>query len=311
MLLSSGTDLHAAYPDRAIKWVVPYAAGGGADVIARLVANAMSATLRQPIVIENRPGASTNLAADSVAKAEADGYTLLSADNGTLVNNRALFAKLPFDSDQDLLPIGLLARFQLVLTASTKSAINSASEFVMRARAAPDALNFGSPGVGSPHHLAMARLMKETGLRLTHVPYRGVAPLSTDLLSGNVESAIIDFAAGSQLMRGGQIRALAVCSKNRLPTLPDIPTIEEALGVPKFEAFAWQGLMTTGRTQKTIAAVLASAHQTAIADPTVRARMNDLGVEPLSGGPGEFASLIQSERAIWVPLIKELSLTLD
>jgi tripartite-type tricarboxylate transporter receptor subunit TctC len=301
----------AAYPDRPIKWIVPYAAGGGADIIARLVGSAMSAKLGQAIVIENRPGASTNIGADAVAKAPPDGYTLLTADNGTLVNNTALFAKLPFDPDRDLRPVGLLARFHLVLTASRSSPISSAQDFAARAKNTADGLNFGSPGVGSPHHLTMARLTRDLGLRLTHVPYRGMSPMIADLLSGSVETGMVDYAAGGELMRSGQVRPLAVCSPKRLAALPDVPTIDEAFGRSAFEAYAWQGLMTTGKASDEVAGILGQAHAAALGDAALRARMNELGVEPLTGGPSEFAQLIQAERKLWVPLIRELGLNLN
>ena len=301
----------AAFPERPVRWIVPYPAGGGTDVIARLVANAMTPKLGQQIVIDNRPGASTNIAADAAAKAPPDGYTLLTADNGTLVNNGALFAKLPFDPDRDLRPIGLLARFNLVLTAAKSSAVTSARDFIAKASASPGAVNFGSPGVGSPHHLAMSRLAREAKLTLTHVPYRGMGPLTTDLMGGTLETGIVDYAAGGELMRTGQIRPLAVCSAKRLAGLPDVPTVQEALGLPAFEAYAWQGLMTTAKVPDDAAATVGRAHAAAMADATVLKRMGELGVEPLVGGPAELTALIASERAIWVPLIRELGLTLN
>lgn len=308
--LTAGRAL-AAYPERPVRWIVPYPAGGGTDVIARIVGNAMGLLLRQSLIIENRPGASTNLAADGVAKAPPDGYTLLTADNATLVNNQALFSKLPFDADRDLRPIGLLARFHLMLTVSPTSSIINVKDFVARAAAAPGVLNFGSPGVGSPHYLAMIRLARNAGITLTHVPYRGTAPLITDLMAGNVETGIVDYAAGGELMRSGQVRPLAACSANRLPGLPDVPTIREALGLPSFEAYAWQGLMTTGATPDDVATILGTALASAMSDAGVARRMTALGVEPLIGGPMDFKALIQSERAIWVPLIRELGLTVN
>jgi tripartite-type tricarboxylate transporter receptor subunit TctC len=308
--LSAGPAL-AAFPERPVRWVVPYAAGGGTDVIARLVANAMGPILGQQVVIENKPGASTNIGADSVAKATPDGYTLLTADNGTLVNNKALFSKLPYDPDADLQPVGLLARFNLLLTVAKSSTIASAKDFVAKAKASPGTLNYGSPGVGSPHHLAMARLARDTEIKLTHVPYRGLGPLVTDLLSGTVETGIVDYAAGGEMMRAGQIRPLAVCSAKRLAGLPDVPTIQEALGLPRFEAYAWQGLVTTARIPPDPLATLTKAHQAAMKDATVLKRMEELGVEPLPGGAAELTALIKSEREIWAPLIEELGLTLN
>lgn len=301
----------AAYPERPVRWIVPYAAGGGTDVIARLVANAMSAKLGQQVVIENRPGASTNIGADAVAKAAPDGYTILTADNGTLVNNRGLFAKLPYDADRDLAPVGLLARFHLLLTVSNSSTIRNAKEAVSKAKAAPGTVNCGSPGVGSPHHLAMARLARDTGIELTHVPYRGTGPLVTDLLAGTVEAGMVDYAAGGEMMRTGQIRPVAVCSAERIPGLPDVPTVREALGLPRFEAYAWQGVVTTANAPAAAVDALTRTLASAMADPTVLKRMGELGVEPLTGGADAFDALIKSEREVWLPLIKELGLTIN
>ncbi len=301
----------AAFPQRPVRWVVPYPAGGGADAIARLVASAMEPTLGQSVVIENRPGASANLGTDAVAKADPDGYTVLTADNASLVNNQVLFTRLPYDADRDLRPIGLLVRFNLILTAARSSAVTDAAAFSARAAAVPGGLNFGSPGVGSPHHIAMVRLAREGHIPLTHVPYRGMAPMVTDLLSGNLETAIVDYAAGGELMRSGQIRPLAVCSASRLPGLPDVPTVEEALGLRGYEAYAWQGLVTTAGVPDAVAATLGKAHAAAMADAAVRTRMAELGVEPLTGGPAELRALIQSERAIWQPLIRELGIKMN
>ena len=301
----------AAFPERPVRWIVPYAPGGGTDVIARLVASVMSTKLGQQVIVENRPGASTNIGADAVARSEPDGYTVLTADNGTLVNNKGLFARLPYDPDRDLKPLGLLAQFHLLVTASPTSSLKGAAEFVERARAAPGSLNYGSPGVGSPHHLAMARLARDTKTTLTHVPYRGTGPLVTDLLNGTVEAGMVDYAAGGELMREGRIRPLAVCSAKRLPALPDVPTVQEALGLSGFEAYAWQGLVTTEKAPADVSARLTQTLTEAMADATVAKRMGDLGVEPLKGGPAEMAALIKSEREIWLPLIKELGLTLN
>lgn len=302
---------HAAYPERPLRWLVPFAAGGGTDVVARLVASAMSTTLGQQIVVENRPGAATNLAADALAKSAPDGYTVMTADNGTLVNNRALFSKLPYDPDRDLRPVGLLARFHLVFTVTKASPAKSLKEFLASKATVAGGANVGSPGVGSPHHLAMVRLGRDAKVAFTHVAYRGAAPLTTDLMSAATEAGIVDFAAGGELMRSGDIKPLAVFSSRRLAALPDVPTIEEALGLPKFEAYAWQGLIINAQTSDAIVGVVEKALANAMASQAIQKRMGELGLEPLIGGPNELAALIESERKIWVPLIKELGLTVN
>jgi tripartite-type tricarboxylate transporter receptor subunit TctC len=309
--LSSRGALAQQYPNRPIKWLVGYAAGGGTDVLARLLAAAMSPGLGQQIVIENRPGAATNLAADSAARAEPDGYTVFTAGIETLVYNPALYKKLPFDPARDFRPVGLTARFHLLLTVKRDSPATSARDLIERAKAAPGQINYGSPGLGSPHHLAMERLMREAGVKLTHVPYRGMAPVITDMMGGVVETAIVDYAAGGSILRAGTLRPLAVCSASRLEALPDVPTVQEALGLRGFEAYAWQGLVVPARTPDAIVTRLAEALTTALGQESVQTRMREIGLEPLTGGPTEFKTLIEADRAVWGQLIRDLGITLE
>jgi len=301
----------AAYPERPLKWIVPYAAGGGSDVLARLVGTGLSARLGQPVVIDNRPGGATNIGAEAAARSAPDGYTVLTADNGTLVFNPALFRRLPYDAGRDFRPVGLLARFHLVLSVAKGSSIRSAQDLIARAKAKPGSIDYASAGIGSPHHLTMARLARETGVELTHVPYRGVAPALNDLLAGSVEAMVVDYAAGGEYLRSSQIRPLAVCSGGRVEGLPDVPTVQEALGLRGFEAYAWQGLVLPKRTPDPEAARLSSELVTVLRDEAIAAKMRDLGVEPLPGGPGEFQTLLEAERAVWVQLIRNLRITLD
>jgi tripartite-type tricarboxylate transporter receptor subunit TctC len=299
------------YPDRSIKWIVAYAAGGGTDTLARILGAAMSPKLGQPVVIDNRPGAATNIGAEATAKAAPDGYTVFSADNGTLVFNPALFRRLPYDPERDFRPIGLMARFPLVLTVKANSAFGDARQFVDAAKGKPGGIDYGSPGVGSPHHLTVERLSKEAGIRLNHVPYRGAAPALNDLLAGNFESMVVDLPSGAEYLRTGRAKALAICSAARHPDLPDVPTIAEALGLRGFEAYAWQGMVAPARTPDAVANRLTAELAAAVRDPSVTEKMRGIGLEPLSGGPDEFKTLIETERAVWVPLIKERGITLD
>ncbi len=299
------------YPDRTVKWIVPYAAGGGSDVLARLVGAGLSNRLGQPVVIDNRPGGATNIGAEAAVKSAPDGYTVFTADNGTLVFNPALFRRLPYDVDRDFRPVGLLARFHLVLSVTRGSGIRSARDLLDRAKAEPGSISYGSAGSGSPHHLTMARLARETGAELTHVPYRGSAPALNDLLAGSVEAMVVDHAAGGEHLRSGRVRPLAVCSAAPVEGLPGVPTVQEALGLRGFEAYAWQGLVLPKRTPDPVAARLSSELSAVLRDEATAARMRELGVEPLPGGPGEFQALLEAERAVWVPLIRDLGITLD
>jgi tripartite-type tricarboxylate transporter receptor subunit TctC len=310
-LLPGGGALAQAYPTRPIRWIVGYPAGGGTDVLARLLGAAMSPALGQQIVIENRPGAATNLAAGEAARAEPDGYTLFTAGIETVVYNPALYKTLPFDAVKDFRPIGLTARFHLFLSVKKDSGITSAQDLVARAKASPGALNYGSPGLGSPHHLAMERLLREAGVKVTHVPYRGMAPVMNDMLAGVMETAIVDYAAGGAALRGGQIRPLAICSGKRLEALPDVPTVDEALGLKGFEAYAWQGVVVPARTPDPIATKLTEVLAGALAQDTVKARMREIGLDPLTGGPAEYQALLQSERDVWWPVIKDLGISLE
>lgn len=303
--------LAQAYPDHPIRWIVAYAAGGGTDTLARILGAAMSPKLGQPMVIENRPGAATNIGAEAAARSAPDGYTVLSADNGTLVFNPALFRKLPYDPDRDFRPIGLMARFPLVLTVKQDSAFATARELLDAAKAKPGTIDYGSPGIGSPHHLTMERLSKETGARFNHVPYRGAAPALNDLLAGTIDAMILDLPSGAEYLRSGRVKPLAICSAARHPDLPNVPTIQEAIGLRGFEAYAWQGLVVPAQTPDAVANRLTADLAAALQEPSVTDKMRGIGLEPLTGGPDEFRKLIEAERAIWVPLIKERGITLD
>lgn len=309
--LASRPALAQPYPNRPIKWLVGYAAGGGTDVLARLLAAAMAPQLGQQLVIENRPGAATNIAAEAIARAEPDGYTVGTAGIETLVYNPALYKKLSFDPVRDIRPAGLMARFHLVLAVKRDSAATSARDLIERAKAAPGQINYGSPGLGSPHHLAMERLIREAGATFTHVPYRGMAPVINDMMGGVVEAGIVDFAAGGSVLRAGTLKPLAVCSATRLEALPDVPTVQEALGLRGFEAYSWQGLVVSARTPDAIVARLTGSLAAALAQDSVRIRMREIGLDPLSGGPAEFQALLEADRAVWMPLIRDLGITLD
>ena len=301
----------AAFPDRPIRWLVGYPAGGGTDVLARLLAQSMGVRLGVPVVVENRPGAATNIAAEAAANAAPDGHTVFTAGNETLVFNPALYRRLPFDADNGLRPLGLMARFHLVLCTRPEGGAATPAEFVAAAKARAGRLDYGSPGIGSPHHLAAERLARDLGLRLNHVPYRGMAPVMTDLVNGTVEAAVLDMAAGAELIRGRRVRPLALLSRERLPALPELPTADEAWGLSGFAAHAWQGLTAPGRTPDDIADRLSRDLAASVAEPAVQARMREIGLDPLAGGPAEHHALIASERAIYWPLIRDLGLSLD
>lgn len=296
---------------QSLRWVVPYAAGGGSDVLARLLATRLSERLGTTVVIDNRPGGATSIGAEAVARATPDGRTVLTADNGTLVFNMALFQRLSYDPERDFRPVGLMARFHLVLCAQPGSSIADVKELVAAARARPGTLTYASAGIGSPHHLSMARLARELEIELNHVPYRGSAPALNDLLANTVDMMAIDMAAGGEYLRSGRVKPLAILSAARHPELPQVPTVREALGLPEFEAYAWQGMVLPRGASDAATERLSSELGAVLAEPAIASRMRGMGMEPLTGGPAEFEALLASERRIWVPLIRALGITVD
>lgn len=294
-----------------LRWIVPYAAGGGSDVLARLVAQRLSERLGQPVVIDNRPGGATAIGAQAVATAAPDGLTVLTADNGTLVFNSALFQKLSYDPERDFRPVGLMARFNLVLCVKPNSDIGDAKALVAAAKARPGDIAYASAGIGSPHHLSVARLAREMKIELNHAPYRGSAPALNDLIANNVDVMAVDMAAGGEYLKSGRVKPLAIMAAARHSELPNVPTVSEALGLSNFEAYAWQGMVLPRATPDAPAQRLTAALAAVLAEPEVQQRMRAMGIDVLSGGPEAFNTLLASERAIWVPLIKALGITVD
>jgi tripartite-type tricarboxylate transporter receptor subunit TctC len=301
----------AAYPDRTLRWIVAYAAGGGTDTLARLIGANLSQRIGQPVVIENRPGAATNIGAEAAAKAAPDGYTVFTADNGTLVFNTALFRRLPYDPAKDFRPVGLMARFPLFLAVGEKAPAESAQALIAKAKAAPGTIDCATPGIGSPHHLAMERMAREAGARFNHVPYRGAAPALNDLLAGTIPMMVLDYPSGAEHLRSGRVKALAVLSARPLEDLPAVPTVQDSMGLRGFEAYAWQGMVVPKATPDAVVSHLTKELDASVRDAAVRARMQQIGLEPLTGGPGEFETLLERERATWLPLIRDLNITLD
>ena len=313
-LASSALPLRAAradYPERPIQWIVAYAAGGGSDTVARILAEHVAPALAQPIVVENKPGGGATIGARAAASADPDGYTVFSADNGVLIYNTVLYKKLTYDPARDFRPVGLMVRFPLLLVVGADSESHDMAALVARAKASPGTIDYASPGIGSPHHLAMERMMREAGLEFTHVPYKGAAPALVDLTGGHIEFMIVDYPSAAGQLKAGKIRPLAVCSAARLPSQPDLPTVQEALGLAGYEAYAWQGLVVPAGTPDAVVDRLSASLAAAIADPAVDGRLREIGLEPLQGGPKEMQALIDADRAVWIPLIRAQGITLD
>lgn len=301
---------HAAYPDQPLRWLVPYAAGGGSDFLARTIGNGLSPLLGQTVVIENKPGGNTAIAAAEVARSTANGYTVLSADNGTLVFNPALYKKLTYDPIKDLAPVTLLGKFPMILVADPASGLNSVQDVVDRAKKAEGGMNYASAGAGSPHHLAMELFKSELGLTMTHIPYKGAAPSLTDVAGGQVPIMMVDLAAGAGFIKGGKVKPLAVANPTRLPQLPDVPTFAE-LGYKSVVAAAHVGMVTRAGTPADVIDTLNKKVVAALNDPAVHKQLVDFGVEPVGNSPEEYAAMLKEETVRWHKLIKDLNISLD
>ncbi len=308
--LASSRAFAQTYPSRPVRWVVPYPPGGGSDFLARTLAVQLEKQLGQPFVIENRPGAATMIGAELVAKAAPDGYTVLSADNGTLVFNTALYRKVNYDPVKDFAPIGLMARFPLILVANVSSGFKTARDVVTAAKQRPGALSYASAGAGSPHHLAMELFKQRTGAFIVHIPYRGAAPAVQDVLGNTVPLMVIDTAVGLPHIRGGKLVALGVFSRQRLATLPNVPTLEEQ-GIGDTEVYAWQGMVAPAATAREVTARLTSELSRAIATPDVAKKLQEFGLEPIPGSAEQMAEYVKAETVRWHALIRARGLTLE
>ena len=301
----------ADYPGQTIRWLVPYPAGGGSDFLARTIGNALGPITGQTIVIENKPGGNTAIAAADTARSKPDGYTVMSVDNGTVVFNPALYSNLSYDPAKDLAPVTLMGRFPMIMVASPDSGLDSVEEVIESARSNPDGMNFASAGAGSPHHLAMELFKYELKLdRLTHIPYKGAAPSLTDVAGGQVPIMMVDLAAGAGFINGGKVKPLAVAHPERLPQLPDVPTFAE-LGYPEIVAAAHVGMVVPAATPKEIIQVLNEKVVAALNDPKVNKALVDFGVQPVGNSPDEYAEMIDAETERWHALIKDLGIKLD
>ncbi|CAN5912997.1 tripartite tricarboxylate transporter substrate binding protein [soil metagenome] len=311
LLAALGSTAQAqTYPSKTIRWVVPYAAGGGSDFLARTISQALGTQVGQTILVDNKPGGNTAIGASEVARAPADGYTVLSADNGTLVYNPVLYKTLSYSPTKDLAPVTLMGRFPMILVVGPGITVKDAKDFIAQAKAKPGGLNYASAGAGSPHHLAMELLKSEAGLFMVHAPYRGAAPALADVAGGQVPAMMVDLAAGAGFIKGGKVKALAVANATRLPQLPDVPTFAE-LGYKNVEAAALVGMVVPAATPPEVIAALNKQVVAAINEPGVHKRLEDFGVEPVGNTPAQFAELLKTETVRWQKLIRDLKITLD
>jgi tripartite-type tricarboxylate transporter receptor subunit TctC len=293
------------YPSRPITLVVPFPAGGASDAIARILADKLGEALRRTIVVENKGGAGGNIGTNSVAKAAPDGYTLLLSSSGPLAVNKTLTTDLPYDPDTAFEPISLVSTMPNVLVVNpAKIPASNVQQFIDLAKASREQISFSSIGNGSSQHLAGVLFERRTGVRLLHVPYRGAGQLTVDLVSGDVPVSFQLIPNVASLLQAGQIKPLAVTSKQRSKALPDVPTMAEA-GISDLESFAWFGLLAPKGTPKPIVDRLHIEVVRIMSDPAVQKRMIDIGADPVYSSQDEFKTLISSEIIKWQTLIKE------
>lgn len=298
----------AAWPERPVRLIVPYSAGGGADNAARIVAQRMGELLGQPVVIDNKPGAGGVIGAEAVAKSAADGYTVL-YDASAFGVNGAL-RKLPYDPLLDFIPVSLVVTAPQIMVVSTQSPYRTFAELIDAAKKNAAKLTYASAGAGTGSHLAAELMNDEAHVDLMHVPYKGGAQALTDVISGAVTVYFGNAASTLQQVNGGKLRALAVTSRQRLKSLPGVPTLSES-GIPNYEVLEWNGVFVPRKTPPDIVQRLATALQATLADRQVRDRLEQAGVVPVGNSPAEFAKFVDSESKRWQALVKARGIKLD
>jgi len=289
------------FPSRPIKLLVGAPPGGTTDTIARAIAGPMTEALKQPVLVENRPGAGGNIAADQVAKSAADGYTLLVSFSSHTIN-ASLYPKLPYDPVADFTPITKIAAVPSLLVGNPKLPAKDLKELIQLAKAKPDKLTFGVGGIGSSVHLAGEKFKLMTGTRILNVPYKGTAPALTDVLGGQVDLMFISYVTGAEQVKSGNLRAYGVTTAKRLPAFPDLPAIGEV--VPGFESTAWFGVFGRAQLPKAVTDKLHGVIVAALTDPNLRERLQNEGAVPVGDTPAEFAAFVKEDIERWAPIVK-------
>ena len=297
-----------AFPNKPVKLIVPFVAGGATDIVARLVAQKLSAAWGQPVVVENRGGAGGNIGADAVAKSPADGYTILVTSGSIVTVNPHMYAKMPFDAKKDLAPITNLASGPQVLVVHPAVPAKNVKELVALAKSKPGQLNFGSAGIGSQVHMAAEAFVYAAGIEAQHIPYKGEAVAFTDLAGGQVQFMVGNIAGATGHIQSGRIRALGVTSAKRSPQLPDVPTVAEA-GLTGFENTGWFGFMSPAGTPKSIIDKIHADTVKVLADQEVKDRLTQLGMAPVGNSPADFAKEIAAEYDRWGKVVSARKLT--
>ena len=298
-------EAHAAYPDRPLHLIVPYPPGGLTDAVARQVGKALADRLGQPVIVDNVAGGGGNIGADKAAKSVPDGYTLYIGNNATVGLNTLMYKKLAFDPLADLAPVSLIAETQTVLVVHPSMPVRTVPELIAHAKARSGHLNFGSTGTGGTSHLAGEMFNTATGVKITHVPYKGTGPALQDLVGGQIQMMFNDTSL--QQIKAEKLRALAVTGTKRWPQLPDVPTMTE-LGIPGYETYNFFGFFVPARTPPDIVARLNRELVAIMKEPPMQAWMQDRGAEAASSTPEEFAAYIRRDLAKWAKVVKDVGI---
>src|SRR6185369_6197442 len=302
--------LAADYPVRPVTLAVAFTPGGPSDVLSRIVGKKLEQLLGQPFIIENRPGAGGNVAAEQVARAPADGHTLLMGNNSILATNAALYKKINFDPEADFAPISLVGSQANILVVNPQLPVRSMAELIAYAKANPGKVNYASSGHGAAAHLAAELFKAEAKIDIVHVPYKGAAPALQDVIAGHVQMMFATAASVVPHIQSGQVRPLAVTTLKRTAVFPELATVDE-LGMKNFDATTWHGLVTRAGAPPEVVATLNRALVATLEDPAVKKSLGDLGVDIIGGSPEEFAAYIKSEIPKWTAIIKASGAKLD
>lgn len=300
----------AAYPDRPVRVIVPFAAGGGADIVARLVFKGVGEQLGKAFIIDNRGGAGGIIGADAVAKADPDGYTLLLGQSGPNAINPSVYSKLPYDARKDFAPVTQLTRYPYVIAAKKQLPVDNLKELIALAKRQPGTLTVSTAGQGSSAHLAIELFMRQAGISINAVPYKGAGPALLDVVGGVVDLTFGDAASASKQAQAKNVKALAVTGAKRSPLIPDVPTVAEA-GVPGYEASAWHAVLAPRGTPDAIVHTLQAAIAKVLADPALKARLAEDGIETVGSTPEEFNRALQAEIEKWHQVVVEANIKLE
>ncbi len=298
------------YPSQPPRWIVPYPAGGGTDVVARMLGESMGRALGQTLVIDNKPGGGTMIAGDLLARAKPDGLTVGTVDTSTVALAQHLYKRVPYQPEKDFSYIGGTTRFPFVMVVRPTLKANTLAELIALARTEPGGLKYATPGAGGPNHLGMELFQRKAGIALLHIPYKGDAPALQDLLGGQIDMYLVNTAASLPYIKSGKLRPIALSMARRSAALPEVPTFAEA-GLADFESYSWQGLAAPAGTPEPIVARLNAELNKALANDDIRKRLADLGIEPSPTTPAEFTAFVKAQSALWGEVIRAANIKLE